>query len=578
MLDGSSRATDSPSPHPHVVARLLRALFVRPTVISRPEMSNSNPSESRWRNLFILMMVALTAWRFIYLAWLTPLDLAQDEAHYWDWSRNLDWSYYSKGPLVAWLIRLSLELFGPLSIALTGNEALALRIPAVCCGSLILVALYILTKQTLHSDRLAFYATAISAILPLSTAVSLLMTIDSPFICLWSWALVAGHRAVSRNETWAWALTGAFIALGILAKYTMALWLFSFGLFLLFTPTHRQILFSRGFWIMTAVASLSALPIVIWNATHGWVTFRHVAGQAGVSSTSSGIRWFGLADFLIGQFFLLIGWWFIIWAQAIVRFNPRKVSDSSIRYLWWMSAPTIAVFSISSMRSSGQLNWPAAAYVSGGVLMVAQIFQWGKLNPVPWSRWLKINLALAVLVSLTLSIIVHDTALIRPATAAVARQAFGSDPFAVRKLDPTCRLRGWNELGHEIDAVRRDILKAEGDEPILASTYWNMPGEIGFYCSGHPKVYSLGPLLAERFNQYDLWRPNPIADPEHFLGRTFVVVNGEHRFLAPVFAEVTCVKEFIYREGESPIAVWTIWVCRGYRGPADVELPHRGRY
>ena len=25
--------------------------------------------------------------------------------HYWDWSRHLDWSYYSKGPLVAWLIR-----------------------------------------------------------------------------------------------------------------------------------------------------------------------------------------------------------------------------------------------------------------------------------------------------------------------------------------------------------------------------------------------------------------------------------------------------------------------------------------
>ena len=62
---------------------------------------------------------------------LCPLELAPDEAHYWDWSRHLDWSYYSKGPLVAWLIRASCELFGPLSLELTGSLAAAVRLPAV---------------------------------------------------------------------------------------------------------------------------------------------------------------------------------------------------------------------------------------------------------------------------------------------------------------------------------------------------------------------------------------------------------------------------------------------------------------
>ena len=32
------------------------------------------------------------------------LDLSPDEAHYWEWSRRLDLSYYSKGPLIAYLI------------------------------------------------------------------------------------------------------------------------------------------------------------------------------------------------------------------------------------------------------------------------------------------------------------------------------------------------------------------------------------------------------------------------------------------------------------------------------------------
>ena len=48
-------------------------------------------------------------------AWLTAaagFDLHYDEAQYWEWAQQLDWSYYSKGPLVAWSIALSTGLFG----------------------------------------------------------------------------------------------------------------------------------------------------------------------------------------------------------------------------------------------------------------------------------------------------------------------------------------------------------------------------------------------------------------------------------------------------------------------------------
>ena len=85
--------------------------------------------------LLALLIVGSAVLRLVYLAYNCPLDLAADEAHYWDWSRHLDWSYYSKGPGVAWLIRLSCELFGSLAVELTGNEMLAVRLPAVLCGS-----------------------------------------------------------------------------------------------------------------------------------------------------------------------------------------------------------------------------------------------------------------------------------------------------------------------------------------------------------------------------------------------------------------------------------------------------------
>src|SRR6476620_4813728 len=90
-----------------------------------------------------------------YLALGCPLDLAPDEAHYWDWSRHLDWSYYSKGTLVALLIRGGCELAGGVSQDLIHTQMLAVRLPAVVCGSLLLVSLYVLTKQVFENERLA---------------------------------------------------------------------------------------------------------------------------------------------------------------------------------------------------------------------------------------------------------------------------------------------------------------------------------------------------------------------------------------------------------------------------------------
>src|SRR5438874_13330598 len=93
-----------------------------------------------------------------YLVCDCPLDLAPDEAHYWDWSRNPDWSYYSKGPLVAYLIRASCAVAGPLSCQLTGSELLAVRLPAVLCGSLLLLSLYLLTLPLWKREGLAVLA------------------------------------------------------------------------------------------------------------------------------------------------------------------------------------------------------------------------------------------------------------------------------------------------------------------------------------------------------------------------------------------------------------------------------------
>jgi hypothetical protein len=522
----------------------------------------------KWRWLLVGFVVALTALRVAYLAFLCPLDLAPDEAHYWDWSRHLDWSYYSKGPLVAWLIRGSCEVFAPMSVSLTGNEMLALRLPAVFFGSLLLVSLYVLTVQVFGSERLAFFVALCGATLPIVSAGSILMTIDSPFICLWGWALVTGHRAVFRNERWAWLLTGLFVGLGILAKYTMGLWLLSLGLFLLLTPTHRPLLFRSGVWLMAGVALLCCLPILIWNASHNWVTFRHVAGQAGVpvEGREQGTRWMGPAAYLGAQFALMLGYWFAAWIGAMIYYRPRRAADPGTSYLWWMSAPTFLVFAAASLRSEGQINWPVAAYISGGVLAAAWLRAALVSTATLYRRLSKVGLGLACGLGLLITAISHESTMARPVLVPVARQIKMDDALAIRFVDPTCRLRGWRFLAGEVDKMRREIAEDEGNEPIIAGTSWNIPGEIGFYCHGHPTVFNLGPYFGDRHNQYDLWRPNPVADIPAFTGKTFVIVSAYEGPLRQAFAHVEPPREVVYHEGDVPVARWRIWICRGYRG------------
>src|SRR5262249_29583698 len=112
-----------------------------------PVQDAVSPSRWRWRLLAASLILGAAALPIVYLISDCPLDLVPDEAHYWDWSRHLDWSYYSKGPLVAWLIRGSCELAGPWSERVIGNQMLAVRLPAVLCSVLLLTSLYILTVQ-----------------------------------------------------------------------------------------------------------------------------------------------------------------------------------------------------------------------------------------------------------------------------------------------------------------------------------------------------------------------------------------------------------------------------------------------
>jgi hypothetical protein len=161
------------------------------------------------------------------------------------------------------------------------------------------------------------------------------------------------------------------------------------------------------------------------------------------------------------------------------------------------------------------------------------------------------------LLGLLLTLTIHNSLWLGPLIVHVAGPG---NSGLIRRIDPTCRLRGWHYLAAEVDRIR-----AEFDEPVLAASWWIYPGEIGFYCQGHPQVYSIGLALGDRHSQYDVWHPNPIDEPDLFAG-TFVVVGATRQQLLRAFDRVEETHWVIYSEHGLEIARWPVTIGHGFLG------------
>ena len=81
----------------------------------------------------LLALIALTAVR-IWGLYVSTVDLYVDEAQYWAWSRDLAFGYFSKPPLLAWIIAASDQLCGSAEACVRGAFGCLSTSSAVPCS------------------------------------------------------------------------------------------------------------------------------------------------------------------------------------------------------------------------------------------------------------------------------------------------------------------------------------------------------------------------------------------------------------------------------------------------------------
>ena len=489
------------------------------------------------RAVFVFVLLVLLA-RVVYLVWFCGYDLVEDEAHYWLWSRFPAWSYYTKGPGVAWAIWLSTKIFGDAEWVVRLPTAIAGAIGALAAGALARdVAADAIDrgsgeqlggKEWASPARVGLLGALAYTLVPAVQGASILMTIDGPYVACWSvacWAfwrairsrtkIVGPSRAAPRwrgMEGWEWAVVGAAIGIGFLFKYTILLLIPGLLAYAFIArkrtassspeqcgasrnePRANRIWFSLG--IFLALAGLA--PVLIWNAQNGWPTIAHLLGHLGMAggdmpiSTASdgGSKWspWWLAE-LIGEQVGMVGPWLVLAALALR--GPRRAGQT---FLLCAAAPILIFYAIVALIAEPEGNWPMGAYATlmplaawlAADALATRRAAIARREPTPRSARTAIVLWRAGLGYAALAaILIHTMDLLGDAALSLARQKWFHDAFVSvvhrEPRDPAGRVRGAKEMAVHVRELLEHLRQETDREPFVIAQHYGRASQLAYY-------------------------------------------------------------------------------------------------
>ena len=401
---------------------------------------------------FLLCLVVLTTYRILCL--LQPhFVLFYDEAYYYHWSLNLDWGYYSKPPVVAWVIAFFTSVFGDTAFAVK------LGAPILYAGAAVFVYLI---AEMLAGARAACFSGWVFLTSILVGYNSLFITTDAPLLFFWAatiWSFLKSQQSEvsSAGALKYWFLTGLFCGLGMLSKYTMGALPLSLFLYLLSTEKGRQQLVTVGPWVAAVFAGLIFSSNIIWNFQNEFVALRHTSEISGVDSD-----WFNPGKLLefVGAQFLVFGpvWaWLLIrraWSQSKGKIGSSSNSD---RILWFCILPLLAVICAQALLSHAFVNWAGPVYVAGSVLVGISLA----------ARQDRLWLWAGVINLILLSLFSHWPILMD--AAGVQRD---------KSIDPYFRVLGWDQVADGVAPYLQ-----EDESILLASESRKLLAVLGFYAT-----------------------------------------------------------------------------------------------
>lgn len=438
--------------------------------------------QTRWGlwlgvSLGILLLVRL------FLLRLNATDLFFDEAQYWTWSLEPAFGYYSKPPLIAWVIGVA--------NATCGSSEFCIRLPSPLLHTATACVLFALGAR-LYDARIGFWSALAYATLPGVSLSSGIMSTDVPLLLFWALGLYAFARLIETPRIWPAILLGLALGLGLNAKYAMALFLPCIAVYLALTPERRWLLKDFRLWAALLMGAALIAPNLIWNAANQFATFAHTADNA--NWRGSLVNPVNALIFLGTQFGVFGPIMFGALIAITIRAWRRGIPAED-RLLLSFALPVLAIVAVQAFLSRAHANWAAVAYVSATVLVIATLIRdtsWGLIRT-------SFALHLVVLIALGLGV----------ASAGQFRLPLAGDPFA--------RTLGWKEIASETRALVEDARRRGQPYGSIITDERALTAELLYYMRDEAT-----PVLAWRGGErpqdhYELKRPFAKGSPEPVL-------------------------------------------------------------
>ena len=375
--------------------------------------------DARAARLTLLLVLVLTALRLGAL-FLSPLQLYPDEAQYWLWSRELDFGYFSKPPIIAWSIWLTTHV--------GGDQEPWVRLAGPLFHALTAATLFAVGRK-LYRPWTGFAAAAIWLLMPGVALSSFIAATDAPLLCFLSLTLLA-YVSLDDDATDLKTALGLGVALGlaVLSKYAALYFLAGLVLHLALSPAARTVWTPRRVVVAALAFAVVIAPNLAWNVSHQFATVGHTAANADL-----GGRLFSIApmlEFIVGQLGVFGPVPFAVLAGAGLTLAVRRRLAGPDLLLACFTAPALAAMVAMAFVSRANANWAASAYVAGSVLTAALLTR-------DWQgRW-----TLAARVGLVATAVIQG-AMVLFIVAAAANPRIADDLALSNSIK---RLRGWEE-------------------------------------------------------------------------------------------------------------------------------------
>ncbi|MGE4586197.1 MAG: ArnT family glycosyltransferase [Mangrovibacterium sp.] len=403
-----------------------------------------------------------------------PMPLKSDEAQYWLWSRHLDWSYYSKPPLIAWVNYLSTMLLG--------NTVIGIRINAMLIGFMLPLIHYALAKRLFQDEKVIFWSVIVLFVLPHYHFISGIFMTDSLVLLFWSLNMLLCLYALQKNKLIYWVLSGVTLGLGIISKYTMILWVPVFVLVGLICK--RNLLRLSGFRLSLFIAFLICLPVLIWNLSQDFVGAKHIFGLAGAYRQHGnwGRSVERIIEYVGGQI-LCISPFFVPACYRVYKKWKNKELNPDHQSIGLLFVPLLAVWAFFLVLSiqKNEVNWTFFAFTSLPLLIGYSLVRYFNMK-----QRLVCTGITALLVFMIHSPWIFDS--------------LGLTKMYPPEIDMCRKQTAWDKLGGKVT----DIMKGKNSDNIfIFSDSYHVASELSFYVDGNPQTYCVN--NGRRMNQFDIW-------------------------------------------------------------------------